>query len=88
MAPGGRLFLSTPDAVSWGRVGPYQTYRAMPPVDPDVETEDTHIYHFDANEVTEVLEDAGFIVRKVARSPGRWNQHLNIEAERPLTPTN
>ncbi|MEX2322622.1 MAG: class I SAM-dependent methyltransferase [Acidimicrobiia bacterium] len=83
MTPGGRLFLSTPDADSWGRVpDSYSDWRDMPPADPAVTTEDRHIYQFTAEELTEVLTESGFTILRMNRSPGRWGFHLNVEAGR------
>jgi 2-polyprenyl-3-methyl-5-hydroxy-6-metoxy-1,4-benzoquinol methylase len=83
MTPGGRLFLSTPDADSWGRVpDSYGHWRDMPPADPAVATEDRHIYQFTAEELTEVLTESGFTILRIDRSPGRWGFHLNVEASR------
>jgi 2-polyprenyl-3-methyl-5-hydroxy-6-metoxy-1,4-benzoquinol methylase len=85
MVPGGRLFLSTPDAASWGRVeGSYDSYHDMPRVDPETTTHDMHIYQFDGDELTEILTQSGFAIRRLERSPGRWGMHLNIEAEKPI----
>ena len=83
LVPGGRLFLSTPDAMSWGRVdGCPDSYRDLPPPDPDVPFEDRHIYQFTEDEAREVLAASGFEVLRLERAPGRWGLHLNIEAER------
>lgn len=83
LASGGRLFLSTPDSVSWGRVedGP-GSYQDLPSPDPDAPFEDRHIYQFNEDEVREVLDASGFDVLRLERAPGRWGLHLNIEAER------
>lgn len=84
LTPDGRLFLSTPDAGSWGRVpDSYDHWRDMPAVDPTVTTEDRHIYQFTEPELTEVLTEAGFEILRLDRSPGRWGFHLNVEARRP-----
>jgi SAM-dependent methyltransferase len=82
LAPGGRLFLSTPDAASWGRVDdPYLDYRDMPQADPSLPTADRHVYQFTRDELTDVLEGAGFHILRLERAPGRWGFHLNVEAE-------
>lgn len=81
LVPDGRLFLSTPDAASWGRVedGP-ASYRDLLAPDPDAETEDRHIYQFSEAEVREVLAESGFRVVRFDRAPGRWGVHHNVEA--------
>ena len=84
LAPGGRLFLSTPDAASWGRVAEsYASYRDMPLPDPVAPTRDIHIYQFTEDEIRTVLADSGFVVRRLERAPGRWGFHLDVEAEVP-----
>jgi len=81
LVPGGRLFLSTPDAASWGRVedGP-TSFRDLLAPDPDADTEDRHIYQFSDAEVREVLGESGFRVVRFERAPGRWGTHHNVEA--------
>ncbi len=82
IAPGGRLFLSTPDAASWGRVpNGFASYRDMPPPDPTAPTSDMHIYQFSEEELRAVLTDSGFVIRRLERAPGRWGFHLVVEAE-------
>lgn len=77
-----RLFLSTPDAASWGRVPDgYRSYRDMPPPDPDAATIDLHIYQYTETELRQVLDDSGFVVLRLERAPGRWGFHLNVEAQ-------
>jgi SAM-dependent methyltransferase len=83
LAPGGRLFLSTPDAASWGRVDdPYLDYRDMPHPDPSMPIADRHVYQFTRDELIDVLEASGFRILRLDRAPGRWGFHLNVEAER------
>jgi SAM-dependent methyltransferase len=82
LRPGGSLFLSTPDADSWGRLERYSSYRDMPPPDPNVPTDDIHIYQFTEGELREVVADAGLEIKQLARAPGRWGYHLNVQAER------
>jgi SAM-dependent methyltransferase len=81
LVPGGRLFLSTPDAASWGRVqdGP-SSFRDLLPPNPDTQTEDRHIYQFSEDEVRDVLTESGFRVLRFERAPGRWGVHHNVEA--------
>lgn len=79
--PGGRLFLSTPDSDSWGRVTDlYDDYRAMPYPDPRLALVDRHVYQFTEAELVSVLTESGFEIVRLARAPGRWGLHLNVEA--------
>jgi SAM-dependent methyltransferase len=81
LGPQGRLFLSTPDAASWGRVEDCpESYRDLPLPDAKLPTEDRHIYQFSEDEVREVLTESGFRVLRFARAPGRWGLHHNVEA--------
>jgi len=81
LRPGGRLFLSTPDAESWGKVeGSYATYQDLPLPDPLRAIEDRHVYQFNETELRDVLKDSGFRLLRLERSPGRWGLHFNVEA--------
>jgi SAM-dependent methyltransferase len=81
LVPGGRLFLSTPDAASWGRVeGCPESYGDLPLPDARMPIEDRHIYQFSEDEVREVLTESGFRVLRFERAPGRWGLHHNVEA--------
>jgi 2-polyprenyl-3-methyl-5-hydroxy-6-metoxy-1,4-benzoquinol methylase len=81
LVPGGRLFLSTPDAASWGRVeDSYASYEDMPLPDPSTSIVDRHVYQFSRDELTEALHASDFGVTRYGRSPGRWGFHHNVEA--------
>jgi len=81
LVSGGRLFLSTPDAASWGRVqdGP-SSFRDLLPPNPATQIEDRHIYQFSEDEVRDVLTESGLRVLRFERAPGRWGVHHNVEA--------
>ena len=88
LAPGGRLFLSTPDSAQWGRL--YDFHRSLDdiPLPPQAnetrpKTTDEHRWMYSASEITGVLEAAGFQVMKVEYSPGIRGRHFNIVAIRP-----
>jgi SAM-dependent methyltransferase len=84
LVPGGRLFLSTPDGASWGRIlDPYADFRDMPYPDPTLPTVDRHVYQFEEAELRAVLLESGFEILRLQRAPGRWGLHLNVEAMRP-----
>ena len=88
LAPGGRLFLSTPDSAQWGRL--YDFHRSLddiplPPQanEPRPETTDEHRWMYSASEITGILDAAGFQVMEVEYSPGIRGRHFNIVAIRP-----
>ncbi len=84
MNPGGRIYLSTPDAEAWGTgESRFADYRAMPQPDPEAEYIDLHHYIYRMDEVVEILEAGGFVVDHSERAPGRWNLHLNVVAHKP-----
>ncbi|GJL65938.1 MAG: hypothetical protein NPIRA05_09090 [Nitrospirales bacterium] len=70
LAPGGSFFLSTPDAdIGWGRnYKHYQNLSDLPELDDQVEWIDDHIWHYNTEELTMVLEQAGFTIKKIDRS--------------------
>lgn len=83
LTPGGRLFMSTPDAASWGKLtDPYSDYRDMPYPDPALPTVDRHVYQFTEDEIVSVLNESGFEIERLTRAPGRWGLHLNVDATR------
>ena len=88
LAPGGRLFLSTPDAASWGRLRDFHdSLNDFPPPpqsnEPRPKTTDEHHWMYSKDEIVRVLQDSGFRVLEVEYSPGIRGRHFNIEAIRP-----
>jgi 2-polyprenyl-3-methyl-5-hydroxy-6-metoxy-1,4-benzoquinol methylase len=79
----GRLFLSTPDACSWGRNDKfYEHLWQMPMEYKELETQDggEHIYHFYENDLRFMFEKVGLKVEKMARhQPPSWGAHLNFQ---------
>lgn len=83
----GRLYLSTPDAAQWGCLENYTTFSDMPPPN-TIDQRDLkdcaknfgidHVYHFDKNELLQVVHAAGFDVARCAYSPGFIHRHLNL----------
>ena len=89
LAPGGVLFLSTPDASRWGRLYDFHKWLKdfpMPPLlgsgDPRPEIKDEHMWMYNKGELTGALQDAGFRIVKLAYSPGVRGRHFNIWAVR------
>ncbi|PYR83880.1 MAG: hypothetical protein DMG18_11315 [Acidobacteria bacterium] len=89
LAPGGVLFLSTPDASRWGRLYDFHKWLKdfpLPPLlgsgDPRPEIKDEHMWMYNKGELTGALQDAGFRIVKLAYSPGVRGRHFNIWAVR------
>jgi len=78
VSPHGRLYLSTPDAVDWGRLDHYASYRDMPEAYPDGRLIDDHIYQFNFGEVVELAESTGFRIERAAYAIGIGRRHLNL----------
>ena len=78
LAPGGRLYISTPDALRWGREGHYPTYRSMPLPTRETPYVDRHVYLYDEAEVREIVDAAGLRVVTWDYSPGVEERHLNM----------
>jgi len=77
----GQLYLSTPDAAEWGRqLRYYSSYADLP--DPDTERRalvvDDHVWHFNQEELLDVVSRAGFVVRRFDYSPGVGARHFNL----------
>jgi len=75
----GRFYLSTPDAQSWGRQeNKYLGVDQIPPVSPDMPIEDRHIYLYDRDELSALVEAAGFQIERFGYAPGKMARHLNL----------
>ena len=84
LAPGGVLFLSTPDEKEWGRVTQYyKNLKDMPPIDRNMKVVDAHVWVYSRQELTEVLTAAGFKIVKFEYSPGAGHRHFNVMAAKP-----
>ena len=78
--PKGKLYLSTPDVNSWGRLGFFESHKDM--IDgfhfrPDLKFE--HIYHYSKEELKELLKD--FKINKFEIINNDWGNHFNLELE-------
>lgn len=86
MTPGGTLFLSTPDADSWGRTAIYPRLEAIPEFDPEHQTyndpiwQDRHIWQYTEGELRWVLESAGFKIELFGKSESVGGEHFNLTA--------
>jgi len=78
LKPGGRLYLSTPDASEWGRLTNYADFRDMPLPQTDIPIVDAHIYQYTMAEVKELATVAGFRVEREAYSIGVGGRHINV----------
>ena len=83
LAAGGTLFLSTPDARDWGRLLTfYHSLAELPMPDPSHQVHDAHIWIYSQDEVTTLLDQAGFRIVRLEYAPGNGNRHLNVLAVR------
>jgi len=78
LQPGGRLYLSTPDAGEWGRLANYSDFRAMPLPQPGGAVVDAHIYQYTMTEVRELSAAAGFRIEREAYALGVGGRHINV----------
>ena len=85
LKPGGAFFLSTPDAdKGWGRVFTYyKSLDEMPPPNPAAAWIDGHIWQYTEAELRQVLQEAGFIIKRMAHAPGAVGRHFNVWATKP-----
>jgi SAM-dependent methyltransferase len=85
LAPGGLIYLTTPDAAEWGRTTKYYaSYEELPepgggPRGPVV---DDHVWQFDEAELMRVVEEAGLSVLRRAYAPGQSRRHFNLTLKR------
>lgn len=83
LAPGGRIYLSTPDAIEWGRnTRHYPNYMSLPAPDPSYPVVDEHVWHFSESELRQVLHEAGLTVTRFAFSAAAGRpRHFNVTLE-------
>jgi SAM-dependent methyltransferase len=82
LAPGGRVFLTTPDAAEWGRVTAYYPdFAAIPQPAPGLPVIDDHVWQYDRAELEQVVREAGFRILNLAYAPGTLGRHFNLELE-------
>lgn len=75
----GKLFLSTPDGCSWGRLTTfYEHVGQMPMQYPEnAYPPDEHIYQYTEGEILRIFDESGFKVEKSqVASPPYWGRHL------------
>jgi SAM-dependent methyltransferase len=79
LGPGGRLYLSTPDAGVHGRLANYASYADMPLPEPGRPIVDAHVYVYEEYELKDVLSAAGLRIERFEYAPG-WAglRHLNV----------
>ena len=81
LAPGGLIYLSTPDAAEWGRTTRYYaSYDEVPEPREELRHRvvDDHVWQFDEAELARVLEEAGLSVLRRAYAPGQGQRHFNL----------
>ena len=82
LRPGGRIYLSTPDAAEWGATTVYYNhYHELPQPSEDLRDTvvDDHVWQFNQQELAEVLTDAGLEVVRSAFAPGVADRrHFNL----------
>jgi SAM-dependent methyltransferase len=87
LSPGGRMYLSTPDAAEWG--DNYQYYHAyedipLPHEKLRQQVVDDHVWHYREPLLRSQLKTAGFRILRHEYSPGVRSRHFNVEAERQV----
>lgn len=81
LAPGGHLYLSTPDASEWGRVTAYYpSLDAIPPPARGWRIVDDHVWQYTEGELRATLGRAGFVIERLDFAPGVLHRHLNVTA--------
>ncbi len=81
LLPGGRLYLTTPDAAQWGRQTKYyQAYSDLPQPSEAARFSviDDHVWQFHEEELDRLLDAAGFRVVRRAQTPGSGRRHFNM----------
>src|ERR1035437_1188962 len=80
LAPGGKLFVSTPDASEWGRITEYYArIEDIPWPVKSQEVVDAHIWQYTLNELEDSVHKGGFRIDKFRYSPGSPSRHFNLQ---------
>jgi 2-polyprenyl-3-methyl-5-hydroxy-6-metoxy-1,4-benzoquinol methylase len=89
LRPGGRIYLSTPDASEWGETTVYHNSYAelpMPSEDLREDVVDDHVWQFSESELVQVLAESGLKTLRFAFAPGSAGErHFNLTLT-PLEP--
>jgi SAM-dependent methyltransferase len=76
LAPGGRFYLTTPDADAWGRgENLYPSLDQIPAYHPSLPVLDRHIYLYTQQELESLLHQAGFRILRCGHAPGVSHRH-------------
>ena len=79
LAPGGRLYLSTPDASEAGKVMKYyDSWMEMPQPIRGKPFIDDHVYQYSKEELFNIADQAGLRVKRLAYAPGHITRHFNL----------
>lgn len=81
LTPCGQLYLSTPEAATWGRT--YKYYSALASIPPPREilrgqVVDDHVWQFTKEELEEVIDAAGLRVVRFDYTRGKVQRHFNL----------
>jgi SAM-dependent methyltransferase len=82
LSPAGRLLLSTPNSEDWGRNHKYYgSYSGLPAPHPSRREAvvDDHVWHFNRQELEDLLTRAGLRILRWQQSPGVGGRHFNVE---------
>jgi len=81
---GGKIFLSTPDAASWGRVQIYPNLDAIPVYSEGIYNDtwrDEHIWQYSRAELESVMITSGLKITQLAHSNSPGGNHFNVVLE-------
>jgi 2-polyprenyl-3-methyl-5-hydroxy-6-metoxy-1,4-benzoquinol methylase len=81
LAPGGRLYLTTPDASQWGRQTKYYadySQLPMPSADDERPPIDDHVWQFSEGELRELVATSGFRIMRFDYAAGPGKRHFNL----------
>lgn len=72
----GCLYLSTPDASSWGKVTKYFCeVKEIPNPNKNVPVINDHIYLFNKDELLDIIDKSGFKIKRLECAPGIMGRH-------------
>ncbi|HXT84047.1 MAG TPA: polysaccharide pyruvyl transferase family protein [Verrucomicrobiae bacterium] len=78
LSENGRVYLSTPDALEWGKAEHYDSLDDIPCPNKETKIIDGHIYQYNEKELTDIIDKAGFKILRIDYSKGVIYRHFNL----------
>lgn len=82
LSDNGSIFISTPNAVVWGRLKEYASYKNMPDTKENITIRDQHIYQYSFGEIFEIISNCGL---EVVKCNPLDSKNINVQVKKKET---